>query len=115
MKSALVVTRAIAALTSSATDACCAFRSTNGTFPLTRLRFAKHVRPLVKAFEANQLGDGFDADGRAAGHDGSSLDILRDDAAGSDERACLDLDPRQDGRVRTDAHVVLDRSAEHAI
>src|SRR5438045_2014942 len=114
MKSALVITRPTAASTSAAIEACCALRSTNGTLS-TRLFLAPDVRALVEALEAHELVDVLDLYRRAAGDDDARLDVFGDHAARADQRAGADLQPRQDGGVRADADVVLDRRAEHAV
>src|SRR5438105_6071551 len=115
MKSALVVTRSIAARTSASMAMCWAFISTSGRcFSATRFFCTPYVGPLVEAFEANQLVDALESQSWAAGHHRSCLDVLGDHAAGTDERTSADAQAGQDGRVGADAHVILDCGAEHA-
>src|SRR5258706_7379123 len=91
-------------------DACWAFRSTSGS-----LFLSPDIRPLEITLEADELVDILDLDrGVARDHD-ARLDILGDHAAGADERAGTDAQPREDGRVGADAHVVLDGRAQHAL
>src|SRR5712664_2857710 len=111
MKSAFVTTRWIAASTSAAMAACWAFRSTNGSFWVT----SPDVWTLVKAFEADQLGDGLDALGRTSRDHRACLHVFGHDAAGPDQRPRADLESRQYGRVGADADVVLDGRSQHAL
>src|SRR5258706_3279989 len=115
MKSAFAITLSTAASTSAAMEACCAFRSTSGSFGPMRFRCSPDVWPFVKALEADQLGDVLDPHRGAAGHDRARLDVLCHDAAGADQRAGADLQTGQDGGVRSDADVVGDRGAKHAV
>src|SRR5579859_545991 len=108
MKSAFVITRPTAASTSAAIEACCALRSTNGTF-------APDIGTLEVTLEAHELVDVLHLYRRAAGDHDARLDVLGDHAARADQRTGADLQARQDGRVGADAHVVLDRGAEDAV
>src|SRR5438132_6850538 len=115
MKSALVVTRSIAARTSASMVACWAFRSTSGRcFSATRLFCTPYVRPLVEPLEAHQLVHALQPRRGAARHHRSGLDVLGDHAAGTDQRTGANAQAGQDGRVGADAHVILDCGAEHA-
>src|SRR5258708_9447750 len=111
MNSALVTTRWIAASTSAAMAACWAFRSTNGSFWVT----SPDVWALVKAFEADQLGDGLDALGRTSRHHRACLDVFGDDAAGPDQRPSADLDSRHDARVGADSDLVPNARPQHPL
>src|SRR6266446_7064564 len=110
MKSAFDITLSIAACTSVAIVACCAFRSTRGS-----LLFSPDIRPFEITLEAHELVDILDANGGVAGDDDPRLDVLGDHAPGADQRTGADADARQDRGVGANAHIVLYCGAEHAV
>src|SRR5207249_4667961 len=81
MKSVYDITLSIAACTSAAIAACCAFKLTRGS-----LLFSPDIRPFEITLEAHELVDIFDANGRVAGDNDAGLDALGHDAPRADER-----------------------------
>src|SRR5438105_12948045 len=99
MKSALVVTRSIAARTSASMAMCWAFRSTSGRcFSATRFFCTPYVGQIGEAFEANQLVDALEWRTWAAGDHRPCLDGLGDYVAGTDDGT------RSDSRSREVVH-----------
>src|SRR3984893_13879546 len=115
MKSAFSITLRTAACTSAPMAACWAFRSTRGSFPSMRLRRSPDVWPLVKAFEADEVGDCLHAHRGVAGYHRPCLDVLGHHAARADQRTSADSHARQKRCVGADAHVILDWRAEHTL
>src|ERR1700694_4417802 len=105
----------MAAVTSTAMAACGAFRSTRGSFPSMRLRRSPDIRPLVKALEADQIGDGLDPNRRVARDHSAGFDVLGDNAAGTDQGAGADPQAGEEGRIGADADVILDCRAQHTL
>src|SRR2546423_10042211 len=116
MKSALLMTRATAASTSERISAYCAFRSTSGICSAAdTLLLAPDIRPLEEAFEAHELCHLLEHLRRIAADHRAGGDVTRHHRARADERSCADLHAGQDGGVASDAHVILDRGAKHAL
>src|ERR1700692_4628582 len=103
MKSESVITCWTAASTSSAIEACWAFRSTNGSFSATRFLGSPDVGSFEESLETHEVGDVFYPYRRASGDHSADCAVLGHHAARADQRAGADLQAGQDGGVRADA------------